>query len=134
MNFLEVKIQKIKESLQIKIDDEHIFKAPLKDLRKLQEEYLDGEEHKAILGIRSEDISIKEKGDLEMKVILTEVLGSETLVHVDSLGKKPFKLVIKSTDRVCLSHNQTLSIDINKSKIHLFSDDEKEISIFEKEV
>ena len=134
MNFLEVKIQKIKESLQIKIDDEHIFKAPLKDLRKLQEEYLDGEEHKAILGIRSEDISIKEKGDLEMKVILTEVLGSETLVHVDSLGKKPFKLVIKSTDRVCLSHNQTLSIEINKSKIHLFSDDEKEISIFEKEV
>ena len=133
MNFLEVVIKKEEQNLIINIDDKHGFKAPLKSLRPLQDEYLDGQEHKAILGIRSEDISIKDKGDFEMKVILSEVLGSETLLHMVSQNENPFKLVIKSADRVSVSHGQTLSVDINKNKIHLFSDDGKESSIFKKE-
>ena len=133
MNFLEVKIQKEKEHLNVKIDDNHKFSVNLKEIRKLKEEYLDGAEHNAILGIRSEDVAIADKGDFDMKVSLVEILGSETLVHVDSLEENPFKLVIKSTERVHVNHNETLSVEINKTKIHLFSDDEKEISIFEKE-
>ena len=52
---------------------------------------------------------------------------------MDSLNENPFRLVIKSTDRVSLTHGASLSIDFNKSKIHLFSNDEKETSIFKKE-
>ncbi len=133
MNFLEVIIKKANNNLEIVIDDNHKVVAPLKGLRPLQDEYLDGKEHPAILGIRSEDISIKDKGDFDMKVRLTEVLGSETLLHMESLNENPFKLVIKSADRIQVNHNQVLSVDINKTKIHLFSNDRKESSIFKKE-
>ena len=133
MNFLEVIIKRVSNNLEITIDNNHKISAPLKGLRPLQEEYLDGKEHQAILGIRSEDIAIKDKGDFEMKVGVTEVLGSETLLHMESLSENPFKLVIKSADRIKVSHNQVLSVDINKTKIHLFSNDGKESSIFKKE-
>ena len=133
MNFLEVLIKKEKSHLRIQIDEEHVINAPLKDIRPLEDEYLDGEEHKAILGIRSEDLSIEENGNFMMKVVLSEVLGSETLIHTASLNENPFKLVIKSADRVNVAHNQTLSVGININKIHLFSDDGKEVSIFKKE-
>lgn len=133
MNFLEVLIKKEKSHLRIQIDEEHVINAPLKDIRPLEDEYLDGEDHKAILGIRSEDLSIEENGNFMMKVVLSEVLGSETLIHTASLNENPFKLVIKSADRVNVAHNQTLSVGININKIHLFSDDGKEVSIFKKE-
>jgi len=133
MNFLEVIIKKEKNDLKIEIDEKHVLHVPLKSLRPIQDKYLDGSEHSAILGIRSEDIAISKKGDFDMKVTLTEVLGSETLLHMDSIESNPFKLVIKSADRIQVSHNQVLSVDINKSKIHLFSNNGKESSIFKKE-
>ena len=134
MNFLEVIILKENNNLKIIIDDKHSITVPLNKLRPIEDEYLDGKQHTAILGIRSEDISIKDKGDFDMKVCLTEVLGSETLLHMESLDENPFKLVIKSADRIQVNHNQVLSVDINKTKIHLFSNDRKESSIFKKEV
>ena len=133
MNFVEVAIKKEKNDLLIKLSERNALKVPLKDLRPIEDSYLDEQEHQAILGIRSEDIKLVDKSDIELNVALTEVLGSETLVHADSLDEKPYRLVIKSTERLSTKHGDKIYVEINKSKIHLFSNDEKEVSIFKKE-
>ena len=135
MNFLEVTIQKVARSLKIVINDNYSLSVGLSELRPLQDEYLDGEVHSAILGIRSEDLMIsKKKPDaFKMKLTLSEVLGSETLLHMDSLDEEPFSLVIKSTERVEMTHGAEAYVEFNKNNIHLFSSDEKENSIFKKE-
>ena len=134
MNFVEVIIKKTNDTtLNIKFNEEYNLDVDLKQLRPIQEQYLDGEEHQVIFGIRSEDVSIVKEGGFAMKIILTEVLGSETLAHTESLNKVPFKLVIKSADRLLNNMGEVICAEINKSKIHLFTSDEKETSIFKKE-
>ena len=134
MNFVEVIIKKTNDTtLNIKFNEEYNLDVDLKQLRPIQEQYLDGEEHQVIFGIRSEDVSIVKEGGFAMKIILTEVLGSETLAHTESLNKVPFKLVIKSADRLLNNMGEVIYAEINKSKIHLFTSDEKETSIFKKE-
>ena len=134
MNFVEAIIKKTNDTtLNIKFNEEYNLDVDLKQLRPIQEQYLDGEEHQVIFGIRSEDVSIVKEGGFAMKIVLTEVLGSETLAHTESLNKVPFKLVIKSADRLLNNMGEVIYAEINKSKIHLFTSDEKETSIFKKE-
>ena len=135
MNFLEVTIQKVARSLKIVVNENYELKVELNKLRPLQDEYLDGEVHSAILGIRSEDLMLSDKKSdgFKMKLTLSEVLGSETLLHMASLDEEPFSLVIKSTERVEMAHGAEAYVEFNKNNIHLFSSDEKENSIFKKE-
>ena len=133
MNFLEAEIRKVNQNLEIVFSKKNSVTVGLRNLRPIEDEYLDGEFHKVIFGIRSEDLQIVDKGEIELKVCLTEVLGSETLIHGDSLDEEPFKLVIKSSERLTNRIGDIIHVDLNKNKIHLFTDDDKEISIFKKE-
>ena len=137
MNFFEVKIQKQKNNLHISLCEGNSLVIPLSNMRKVEESYLDGEVHPAILGIRSEDISISPKGDFEVKVCLSESLGSDTLIYTDfalnkeiDIRESKSSLVIKTAGRVDIQREAIVKVSFNKDKIHLFRDDnDKEDSI-----
>ena len=132
MNFYEVKIQKVKDNLDIELPCNNKLSVPLKKMRKIEEQYLDGEIHPAILGIRSEDISLDPKGQFKVKVSITESLGSETLLYSDfdlekeiNIRESASAIVIKVPGRVDMERNQVINVNFNIEKIHLFDNDEE---------
>ena len=137
MNFYEVNIQKKGANLHIDLCEGNSLDLPLNKMRKIEEGYLDGEVHSAILGIRSEDIKIDPKGEFEVKVCLTESLGSDTLIYTDfalnkeiDIRESKTSLVVKAPGRVEAERESKVRISFNKDKIHLFrNDDDKEDSI-----
>ena len=137
MNFLEVNIQKQKDNLYIELPLNNSLSIPLKKMRKIDEEYLDGEVHSAILGIRSEDILIQDKGDFKAKVSVVETLGSETLLYSDfdvnkdiNIRESQTAIIIKVPGRIELNKDKMVNISFNLDKIHLFkNDNDKEGSI-----
>ena len=137
MNFLEVNIQKQKDNLYIELPLNNSLSIPLKKMRKIDEEYLDGDVHSAILGIRSEDILIQDKGDFKAKVSVIETLGSETLLYSDfdvnkdiNIRESQTAIVIKVPGRIELNKDKMVNISFNLDKIHLFkNDNDKEESI-----
>ncbi len=143
MNFYEVTIKKIRQSLQIVLPENNVLLVALKDLKKIKDEYLDGQEHKAILGIRPEHIQIVENADkdtFQVETSICENLGSETLVYADfALGKdlnireSTSSIVIKRYERDVFLTKQNIFIKFEKKKIHLFSNDEKEETIYKTE-
>ena len=137
MNFFEVNVQKQGKNLHIDICDGNSLVLPLSKMRKMEEGYLDGEVHSAILGIRSEDISIDEKGEFQVKVCITESLGSDTLLYTDfaldkeiDIRQSKTALTVKVPGRLLIDRESKIRINFNKDKIHLFrNDDDKEDSL-----
>ena len=137
MNFYEVNIQKQKDHLHIELPCGNELSIPLNRLRKIEEEYLDGEVHSAILGIRSEDVLVDPKGQFKVKVSITESLGSETLLYSDfdlekeiNIRESSSAIVIKVPGRGEMERNQIINVNFNLDKIHLFrNDNDKEDSI-----
>ena len=137
MNFYEVDVQKQKDNLHISLPCGNELSIPLKKLRKIEEEYLDGEVHSAILGIRSEDVIVDPKGQFKVKVSITESLGSETLLYSDfdlekeiNIRESSSAIIVKVTGRADMERNQIINVNFNLDKIHLFrNDNDKEDSI-----
>ena len=137
MNFYEVMIKKVGEKLHVELPMGNKLDLNLKEMRKIEEEYLDGNEHSAILGIRSEDIHVDDKGEFQVKVSITESLGSETLLYSDfdlekelNIRESTSSIVIKVPGRVQMDRNSVIKINFDKNKIHLFrNDNDKEDSI-----
>ncbi len=142
MNFYEVEIKKNKANLDVHMFDGVEFSIPLNKLRKMEKEYLDGESHSAILGIRGEDIKIDEKGHFKAKVCLNESLGSDTLVYADFDANKEIdirdslsSIVIKAPGRVEKERESVVRFDFDINKIHFFrNDNDKEDSILEESI
>ncbi len=137
MNFYEVNIQKQGNNLSVELPLGNKLSLSLKEMRKIEEEYLDGEVHSAILGIRSEDVHLDDKGEFEVKVSITESLGSETLLYSDfdlnkelNIRESTSAIVIKVPGRTTMDRNSTIRVNFDKNKIHLFrNDNDKEDSI-----
>ena len=137
MNFFEVSVQKKSNNLHIELCEGNSLDLPLNKMRKMEEGYLDGKVHPAILGIRSEDILIDPKGEFEVKVSLTESLGSDTLIYTDfalnkeiDIRESKTSLIVKTNGRTELEREQRIRINFKKDKIHLFrNDDDKEDSL-----
>ena len=138
MNFYDVTIQRVNRSLLVILPCDNSFKVGLTQLRKIKDEYLDGEVHKVILGIRSEDIFIDQNVEdgFKVRTSIVEVLGSETLVYADfnlldnndKVSSSTSSIVIKCPKRVNYKNNEIINISFNKLKIHLFrNDDDSEI-------
>ena len=143
MNFFEVNVQKKGEKLHIEMCANNSFDIPLKTMRKMEKEYLDGEVHSAILGIRSEHITIDPKGEFEVKVFITESLGSDTLLYCDFATDKEIdirestsSIIVKVPGRVDeIDRNSKIRISFDKSKIHFFrNDNDKEDSLLAEEI
>ena len=125
MNFFETKLIVKEGHAFLAFPDGQSLSFPLSVLRrKLREEYLDGQSHPVILGIRPEHILLKE-GGLKMKATLSEILGSVTQIYGSLSG---VSCVIQVPGRVKVIEGQELSLVIPPEKIHLFASG-SEISI-----
>ena len=81
-----------------------------------------------ILGIRAEDIYVKEEkvtkdnSLVEGKVLITEKLGNEILIYCSVNGKEG-DLVLRSKPRVNIEQDDLISLEFDTKQIHLFAYD-----------
>ncbi len=68
------------------------------------------------LGIRPEDINVGQ-GSIDVEVIVTEPLGSETILHLNCCNQK---LLVKYPDLVNFKPGEKIAIDFDSEKIILF--------------
>ena len=130
MNFFEVSIKKVDEKLKVTFKDGQTTSLNLKGLRTIDKAYLDGEEHKVILGARGENITIAKKG-IQTKLVIKEVLGNSTQLFV-RLEEKGEDYIVTVQDRNDLVSGDTVNIKFNEKFVHLF-DMETELSIMGRE-
>lgn len=71
----------------------------------------------AILGVRPEDLYL-DGSDIEGKVELVEMLGSEKLVHLDSFDSK---IIVRLSSDIEVIAGDNISLGINKSKVLFFN-------------
>ena len=130
MNFYEVKLSTRGSKATVILPCENKLVFALNDTgRQLDENYLGGEVKDAIIGIRSEDIHLakeKEKS-FKAKVVLSEVLGSETLIYADfnldssaNIRESLSAVVIKVPGRHIVSNGEIINLAFDTKKIHLF--------------
>ena len=137
MNFFEGTIKKSGENTIIFKFSNNEITFDLNELRLIDNEYLDGYEHKAIIGIRPEDVEITPSGSLIGKVNIVETLGNSSLVYADfnlseqnSMKESPTSIVINEQGRTVHKTNEEIRIRFKPNKVHFFKDEEdNEISI-----
>ncbi|MGN0805292.1 MAG: TOBE domain-containing protein [Candidatus Coproplasma sp.] len=102
----------------------------LKNMRKIDEAYLDGEEHEVTLGIRGENIVLDEAG-LTTTLTIKEILGNTTQMFVKVAPDAPNCIVCLS-ERNDIKADDVVKIKFDEKKIHLF-DKETEFAIMSRE-
>ena len=130
MNFFESTMIKKGTNIQIKLPNNEMLDIPQKDLRKIEESFIDGKEHPMIVGIRSENVKIDPKGKISLKVHMSEVLGSETLIYTKFSSDDKNEFIIKTTDRVEVEPGKEIKVSFENEKIHLFKDEPGEPSLY----
>lgn len=133
MNFYECDIQKCSDDLEISLLDYKI-KYPLKELREIHKDYLDGEKHNVIMGIRPDNLELSnEEEGIKAKISIIEVLGNETLLYADlnlnsehSIGESDTTVVISVQGRSNLKMGDIVTLKLNPHKIHLFKNGEND--------
>ena len=128
MNFFDVTVKKEGNNLLVTFVDGQSVKFNLKNIRKIEERYLDGEEHPVIMGVRAEHIFQKDDG-VSLKLSVSEILGSVThlFVHFDSEDKD---YIVAVKDAVTMESGTEVKIGFEEEKIHMF-DAETKNSILE---
>ena len=136
MNFYEVTLKVSENKVFINLFGKELI-YPLEKFREFNNEFCDGNEHKVILGIRPDNVSISQNGELECKVNIIETLGNECLVYSDfdlknetSINESLSSLVISLKDRTSFKMGDVIKVSFDPTKIHFFKDEEdNEISI-----
>jgi multiple sugar transport system ATP-binding protein len=102
----------------------------LKNMRKIEESYLGGAEHNAILGIRGENIVLDASG-LTTTLTIKEILGNTTQMFVKVAPEAPDCIVCLS-ERNDIQAGDEVKIKFDERKRHFF-DKETEFSIMGRE-
>lgn len=130
MNFFDVKVKKAGKKLNVKFANGEEQNYDLANMRSINAEYLDGEEHEVTLGIRGENVSLDQNG-LTTKLTIKEILGNTTQMFV--------KLTADSADTiVCVNERNNyragdeVKIVFDEKRIHLF-DKQTELAIMSRE-
>ena len=131
MNFFDVKIKKVGEELEVTFVNGEKQSYPLKNMRKIEESYLDGKEHEVTLGIRGENIVIDESG-LTTSLTIKEILGNTTQMFVKVAPDAPDCIVCLS-ERNDIKAGDPVKIKFDERKIHLFNN-KTELSIMSREM
>ena len=76
------------------------------------------------VGIRPEDIKIDQNGSYNVKIETTELLGAETLV---SFKSDTINGILLTQENINVGEGDNIKIDINKSKILYFDNNEQRI-------
>ena len=116
MNFFNVKIQGKGDDLLVEFADGQKQTFSLKNIRPIEESYLDGNTHDVVMGIRGEHVHLTQNG-VEASVSITEVLGSSTHVFVGFAGQE---YIICLNERVALSPNDKVQISFEEKNLHFF--------------
>ena len=130
MNFFDVKIKKEGTKLLTTFADGQVQKYDLTKMRKINAEYLDGEEHEVTLGIRGENIAIGDKG-LATKLSIKEILGNTTQMFV-KLTPVSADSVVCVNDRNDYRQGDEVKLLFDDKRIHLF-DKASELAIMSRE-
>ncbi len=118
MNFFDVDVKANKKNLVLTFDTGEEVSLDLSKMREVLPEYLDGETHKAVLGVRAEHLLISDKG-VNMTISIFEVLGSTThlFVHLDGQTKD---YIVSVDDKNIWTSGQQVKVSFDETKIHLF--------------
>lgn len=130
MNFFDVKIKKEGTKLLTTFADGQQQKYDLTKMRKIDAEYLDGEEHEVTLGIRGENITIGDKG-LITKLSIKEILGNTTQMFV-KLTPASADSVVCINERNGYRQGDEVKLLFDDKRIHLF-DKDSELAIMSRE-
>ena len=130
MNFFEVEIRRVGDKLNVNLDDGQSVSLELSKLRTIQQKYLDGNLHKAYLGVRGENIKLGETG-IKTTLTIKEVLGNTTQLFV-RLTEKGNDVIVSVAERNGLKPGDLVYINFNEEFVHLF-DKENETSIMSRE-
>ena len=76
------------------------------------------------VGIRPEDIKIDQNGSYDVKIETTELLGAETLV---SFKSDSINGILLTQENINIGEGENIKVEINKSKILYFDDQEERI-------
>ena len=130
MNFFEVDIRRDGDKLNVNLDDGQSVSLELSKLRTIQQKYLDGNVHKAYLGVRGENVKLGEAG-IKTTLTIKEVLGNTTQLFV-RLTEKGNDVIVSVAERNGLKPGDLVYINFNEEFVHLF-DKENETSIMSRE-
>ena len=130
MNFFDVTLRRCGKNLSVIYPGENVATYPLDELRTIRPEYLDGEPHQAILGVRAENMSIATEGGIAATLSLKEVLGNTTQLFV-RLTDDGADSIICVTERNDLRPGDRLLVKASAKHIHLF-DSETEESLMDR--
>ena len=137
MNFFNVKLNRIKEKVEVLFAEGSKIVIPYESVAKVDDRYLHGDVE-VILGVRPEHITIsKQETGLKCVVNVIERLGNESLLYgvlsgesdEESLTSK-HQIIVKTVEEVDDVTGTTINLAIDLEKIHLF-DSESEITILE---
>ena len=127
MNFFDVVFKAKPKEVEMTLPNNEVIKYKLKDLRDIQDEYINGEEKQLILGVRAEHISIDKKG-IKALVNFVEILGNTTNI-ICKLDNSDVEFSISVQERSELVPGDKIHINFDIKNCHLF-DKEKETSIY----
>ena len=118
MNFFDVTFKAGAKDTSITLPNGEVVKIPLKDLREIKNEYVDGSEKQLVLGIRGEHISIDKKG-ISAVVNFVEILGNTTNILCKLEGSESeFNITVQ--ERSTLQSGEKIHINFLGKNIHLF--------------
>ena len=122
MNFVDAEVHKADEGYDITFGNTHI--------KSKQDELANYIGKTVIVGIRPEDLYAekeyvdKSESYIDAVVDLDEMMGAETLLYLDSDGKK---LIAKVPSTVTAKTGDNIRLAINTSKVHVFDKDTEKV-------
>ena len=128
MNFFDVTLQVTKGKVLITMPNGQEVSFKTIEMKKIKKEYLDGEEHGVILGVRGEHLSINKKQGVEAEVVFTEMLGNTTNI-LCKLMDSNIEFNISIQDRTTLQPGDRIFVSFEAKNIHFF-DKETEETIY----
>lgn len=134
MNFFDVTVVREGENLAVTFANGKKVVFNLNKLRKINEEYLDGNEHRLTLGARGENINVsakKKENSIPVALAVKEVLGNVTQLFV-KLDGTDTDYIISVSERSQFSEGSELYISFDEKTVHLF-DAETEQSVLGRE-
>lgn len=118
MNMFQVEMQADKSKVRFTFRDGPTLGFDVKNMRAIDEKYLDGEKHSVVLGVRCEDIYISESGKgFNCTVSGIELLGNETNIYTSIDG---VDITMKLNYRPDIAAGNEISVGFNEKKLYLF--------------
>ena len=128
MNFFDVTLKATKDKVLVTLPDNQEVTFKASEMKKVKKEYLDGEEHSVILGVRGEHLSINKRQGIKAEVVFTEMLGNTTNI-LCKLMNSSIEFNISIQDRTTLLPGDKIYVAMMAKNVHFF-DKETEESIF----